>query len=141
MDRLYRGATLGFFVSTAVIGLTACDPCGLVPCDGAGFGVWVTNESSDRVLVAFEPSAAETWVVPSDTIDGRGPWVSLAVDGAPGEIGRILLYDEDCDVIRTMEVTAGEYRLQIAGDGGISLSEEDVLNEAGDSLVPATTTC
>jgi hypothetical protein len=139
--RLAMSFALG--AGVAAIGLGACDPRSFVPSDGTGFGVWVTNESDRRLFIAFEPDPGGrlTWDVPSGTTDARGPWISFDVDGSAGQSGQVVLYDEDCDVLETFEADAGEYRLRIRADGMVTLSPDDVPNDAGNPLPPASTTC
>jgi hypothetical protein len=141
MRRLAAGLSVG--VGIAGIGLSACYPGAFIASDGTGYGVWVTNESEGPLLVAFEPHPGDalTWDVPSGTIDGRGPWISFDVDQSAGETGEIILYAQDCDVLGSFEVEAGEYRLGIRSDGTVTLSPEDVLNDAGGPLAPASKTC
>ena len=133
---------LGAPLGVAAIGLTACDPCGFIPCDGTGYGVWVTNESEGRVRIELEPApdVAGMLEVPPGTIDGRAPWTAVA-DGAAGGTGQISVYGEDCAVIETFSVGPGEYRLQIGADGQATLTPGDVPNDAGEPLLAATVTC
>jgi len=121
--------------------LVACDPtaCAFVPCDGEGYGVWVTNNAPAEVFVRFGGADEPTYEVPAGTIDGRGPFTNLLNDGDAS--AKVMLWDADCNLIDDLPLQPGEYRLVVDEQLEVSLMSDDVLNDAGDALLVARAAC
>jgi hypothetical protein len=124
-------------VGATVILLVGCDAggCAFVPCDGEGYGVWVTNQSDSEAFVRFGDSGPTYRVAPR-AVDGRGPWI----DVSNGRVAMVSVWDSQCALIDSMPLEPGEYRLTIE-DGGLALSSEDVMNNAGQDLEVAAASC